>query len=197
MLLSYKSGEKTDSLRIAELINLASDGVVEFLFHDLIPGMTPVQIIAHNLDKDSYPYSYKSATVAEDEDNVIGMTLSYPSKYHKITKEMKDFFPKERIEHLKDFYSSSVPNSWFLDALGVDEIYRRKGIGKRLIGLAIERAKANGYGMLSLIAFADNEPAFGLYRKFGFQVVKRIDLKGNEYIPHHDGCLLLKCDLNI
>ena len=192
MALKYRPAEKADCAKIAELIDIASDGVVEYLFHDLIPEMTPVQIMAYNLEKDNYPHTYKSAIVAADGPNVVGMALSYPSSYHKITDEMISFFPNERLEHLRDFYSCHVLDSWFLDALGVDETCRRKGIGTRLIELTKERAKDQGYGILSLIAFADNTPALALYKVHGFQVVQEINLEGNEFIPHHEGCLLLK-----
>lgn len=37
MAITYRPAGKVDSLRIAELINMASDGVGEFLFHDLVP----------------------------------------------------------------------------------------------------------------------------------------------------------------
>ena len=195
MNINYRPAEKDDSSRIAELINIASDGVVEHLFHDLVPEMTSVQIITYNLEQDNYPYSYQSALVATDGSNVIGMALSYPSSYHKITDEMRNFFPNERLEQLSDFYSACVPDSWFLDALGVDESYRKRGIGKRLVELTKEKAKENGYESLSLIAFTDNSPALGLYKVLGFHVVQEVNLKGNEFIPHHDGCLLLKCDL--
>ena len=150
MAIEYRPAEVADCAKIAELINVASDGVVEYLFHDLIPKMTPVQIMAYNLGKDNYPYSYKSVIVAADGPNVVGMALSYPSSYHKITDEMIGFFPNERLEHLSDFYSSHVPDSWFLDAIGVDKTYRRKGIGARLIDLTKEKAKDNGYGIISL-----------------------------------------------
>ena len=70
-----------------------------------------------------------------------------------------------------------------------------KGIGTRLVELTKVRAKDNGYGILSLIAFADNSPALALYKVLGFRVVQEINLKGNDFIPHHDGCLLLKCDI--
>jgi ribosomal protein S18 acetylase RimI-like enzyme len=195
MAFKYRPAEKADSAKIAELINIASDGIVEYLFHDLVPKMTPVQIMAYNLENDNYLHSYKSAIVAADGANVVGMALSYPSSYHKITDEMRGFFPIERLEHLSDFYSSHVPDSWFLDALGVDQTYRMKGIGTRLVELTKERAKDNGYGILSLIAFADNSPALALYKVLGFRVVQEINLEGNEFIPHHDGCLLLKCDI--
>lgn len=67
MTFTYRPADKEDSARLAELINMASDGVVEYLFHDLIPGMSPVQVVAHNLENDSYPHSYKSAMMAANE----------------------------------------------------------------------------------------------------------------------------------
>ena len=100
MDIVYRPAEKADSQRVAELISLASDGVVDFLFHDLVPDMTPNQVVAHNLAQDRYPHSYRSAVVALNGEEVVGMTLSYPSSYHQITDEMRHFFPAERLEHL-------------------------------------------------------------------------------------------------
>ena len=92
MDIIYRDGGKEDSLRLAELINIASEGVVEYLFHDLIPDLTPVQIIAHNLESDKYPRSYKSTIVAESNGKIVGMALSIPSQFHRITEEMKKNF---------------------------------------------------------------------------------------------------------
>ena len=196
MTLKYRTAKKKDSAKLAELINLASDGVVEYLFHDLVPGVTPVQIVAHNLENDNYPYSYRSAIVAVDGNDVVGMALSYPSIYHRITEEMRDFFPSDRLEHFKDFYLSRVENSYFLDALGVHQACRRKGIGTRLVELTKEKAIENGYKLLSLIVFADNTPALALYEALGFEAVKKVELDGNEFIPHKDGCFLLRYDFS-
>ena len=196
MAITYRPAEKADSARIAELICMASDGVVEFLFHDLVPNMTSDQVVAYNLEQDHYPHTYKSAIVALDGKEVVGMALSYPSAYHKITDEMKAFFPKERLEHLHDFYTADIPDSWLLDALAVEPTYRRQGIGSRLIELTQEKAKDNGYDMLSLIAFKDNEPALALYKASGFRVKDVVQLAGNKYIPHQDGCLLLICKVD-
>jgi ribosomal protein S18 acetylase RimI-like enzyme len=191
MPLRYRPAEKADSKRIAELINLASDGVVAFLFHDLVPQMTPVQVVAHNLAQDRYPHSYQSAVVAMNGKDIVGMALSYPSSYHKITDEMRGFFPAERLDHLKDFYFVDIPQSWFLDALAVEPAYRRQGIGTRLVELTRDRAKDNGYQMCSLIVFRDNTPAVALYEALGFCQVAHIHLAANDYIPHADGCALM------
>jgi ribosomal protein S18 acetylase RimI-like enzyme len=197
MDIKYRPGEKKDCTKLAELINIASDGVVEYLCRDLISGMTSVQIVAHSLENDNSPHSYKSAIVAVDNNVIVGMALSYPSVYHKITDEMKSFFSADRLEHLSHFYSARVENSWYLDDLCVIESYRRNGIGGKLISLTKEKAIDNGYPALSLIVFADNALAIPVYKRTGFKVVQRVELGGNEYIKHEDGCLLIKCEIGL
>ncbi|MGD1854555.1 MAG: GNAT family N-acetyltransferase [Leptolyngbyaceae cyanobacterium] len=195
MKLKYRPSEKKDCAKLAELTNIASDGVVEYLFHGLIPEMTPIQVIAHNYENDNYPHSYKSAIVATDNNDIVGMALSYPSSYHKITDEMRSFFPADRLEYFSEFYSSRVENTWFLDALCVVESHRRRGIGEKLISLTKEKAIENGYNTLSLIVFADNTLAIPVYERTGFKIVQKIDLRENEIIRHEDGCLLMKWEI--
>ena len=197
MKIKYRLGEIQDSEKIAELINIASDGVVEYLFHDLVPGMSPVQVVAHYLENDNYPHSYKSTFVAVDGNTIVGMALSYPSSYHKITDEMRSFLPANRLEHLSHFYSSRIENSWYLDALCVIESHRRSGIGEKLISLTKEKAIENRYTALSLITFADNEFAIPVYKRTGFEIVQKVELGGNEFIKHEAGCLLMKCEISI
>ena len=191
----YRPAEKKDCKKLAELINIASGGIVEYLFHDLVPGMTPVQVVAYNLESENSPYSYRSTVVAAEENEVIGMALSFPSSYHKITNTMRDFFPPDRMEHLSHFYAACVQDSWMLDALCVIESHRRRGIGEMLISLTKEKAVENRCKSLSLIAFADNTPAISFYKRTGFEIVERVELQGNDFIRHEGGCLLMKCEI--
>ena len=197
--MSYQFGpaEKKDCTAVAGFINMASGGVVEYMFHDLVPGATPVQIVAHGLKDDSTPHCYKSAIVARDGDEVVGMALSFPSKYHHISDELRSFFPADRLAHLSDLFGSRVENSWYLDTLGVNENHRRQGIGEKLISLTREKAIENGYHSLSLIVFADNELALPVYKRFGFKVIRRVELGGNEYIRHEGGSLLLNWEFAV
>ena len=184
MKVIYREGKKENSLRIAELDNIASDGAIEFLFHDLIPDMTPVQIVASNLENDSYPHSYRSVIVAEHDEIIIGMSLSFPGKYHKITDEMKNFFPHDRINHFKHFFSALIGDSYFLDALCVDDKFRNRGVGSELIELTKKKARNEGYNSLSLLVFKDNSIAQNVYKKNGFDVIDWIDY------PHINLCLM-------
>ena len=196
MGIQYRAAKREDSEKIAELINIASDGVVDYLFQDLVQGMSPVQVIAHNLENDNYPHSYKSAMVASDGNAIVAMALSYPSAFHKITDEMASFFPADRLKHLQSFYSSRVENTWYVDALCVFESHRRHGIGGKLISLTKEKAVENNFNALSLIVFADNALAIPVYERSGFKVVQKVELRGNEFIKHEDGCFLMKCEIN-
>ena len=101
--IHYREGRETDSQRLAELIVLASGGMAEFLFDGVVDGLTPAQIIAHQLAGDNYPHTYKSTIVAEDGQTVVGMALSFPAWLHRITDEMKQFFAADRLAHLEDF----------------------------------------------------------------------------------------------
>ena len=195
MNIIYREGKKADSHSIAELDYIASGGAAEFLFHDLLPGYSPVQIVASNLEKDLYPHTYRSAIVAELNNKVIGMSLSFPATYHQITPEMREFLPADRLEHFKDFFSTRVVGSFFLDALCVLADYRNQGIGAQLIGLTKSKAKEKGYKTLSLIVFADNVRAQQVYRRHRFETVRTIELKSHPLIPHQGGCLLMKADL--
>jgi predicted N-acetyltransferase YhbS len=145
MDITYRTATKADCLRMAELINMASGGVVEFLFHDLMPELTPQQIIAHNLESDHGSHTYKNAIVAEAENQVVGMALSFPALFHQITAEMRQYFSEDRLDHLSDFYAARVDDSLFLDALCVDQKLRRNGIGGKLISLTKKKAKQNGF----------------------------------------------------
>ena len=192
MDITYRTAEKADCLRVAELINMASGGVVEFLFDDLMPEFTPLQIVAHNLESDQGYYTYKNAIVAQTEDRVVGMALSFPAHFHQISAEMQQFFPKDRLDHLNDFYAARVDDSLFLDALCVDQNLRRNGIGGELISLTKKKAQQNGFNLLSLIVFADNTEALSVYHRHGFEVHTPVKLDSHERIPHEGGCLLMK-----
>lgn len=192
--ITFREGTREDSDQIAELDNIASEGALDFLFHDLVPGMTPVQLVAHGLRNDSYPHTYKNAIIAEHDKSVIGFSLSYPSKYHAITDELRNFLPADRLQHFKDFFSSRIEDSYFLDALCVGKKFRNIGIGTELTIRTKQKAQKAGFRTLSLIVFADNERARRLYGKAGFATVKHIDLKPHTLIPHKGGCLLMKCD---
>jgi ribosomal protein S18 acetylase RimI-like enzyme len=73
---------------------------------------------------------------------------------------------------------------------------RRKGIGSQLISLTKKKAKQNGFDTLSLIVFADNKEALGVYYQHKFEIVAPVELNFHERIPHKGGCYLMKSHID-
>jgi len=192
--IEYREGQKKDCLRIAEFISIASGGIVDFLFQDLTPGITPAEAMAGNLARDREPYTFRNAIVAASEGNLLGTALAYPSIYHGISDGMRSFFPEQRLKVLEEFYASRVEHSLYLDAIAVEEAFRSHGIGRGLISLVKEKARRQGLKSVSLIALADNIHARHLYEQLGFHDMKHIRLESQERIPHEGGCVLMNCE---
>ena len=193
MDVNYRTGRIEDCSRVAQFVYIASGGVVEFLFHDLIAGVSPIQLVTHNLEKDTGYYTYKNTFVAEDDSGVIGVSFYYPAQYHVISDEMRSFFPADRIEHLEHILSGRVDDSLYIDTLCVDENFRGNGIGQELISLTRQKAIDQGFDSLSLIALADNTDAHRLYFRCGFEIVSNVEMEPHELIPHEGGALLMRC----
>ena len=170
--------------------------MLDFLFHDLVPGLTPVDIESEALANPDSHYSFRNTTVAEHRERIVGMALSFPATHWRITEEMRHFIPAERLDHLTEFFSARVEDSLFLDALAVNEELRGNGIGSHLIGRTKQKAKEKGYGSVSLMVFRDNYDARRFYARHGFEVVREVIVAPHPRIPHDSGCLLLNCPLN-
>ena len=195
MNVIYRTGQIDDCGNLAQFVDFASGGVVEFLFHDLIPGQSPVQIVAQNLSADRDHHTFRDAIVAQSGQKVIGMSLSYPSHFHRISSGMREIFPPDRLNHVENIFSSEVKNSLYLDTLGVDPDFRGKGVGSQLISLTQNKAVEHGMNALSLIVLADNTGAQKLYRRHGFEIVSHIKMDAHELITHEGGAFLMNCEL--
>ena len=193
MNITYRTGRKEDCAKLAEFVYIASDGVVEFLFHDLMEGVSPIQMVTHNLAKDTGYYTHKNTIVAEEGSSIVGVSFYYPASKHVISQEMRDLFPADRLEHLKYVLSGVVENSLYLDTLCVDDVYRGKGIGAELIALTKKQAEEQGFNAVSLFALADNTDAHRLYHRCGFEIVSHLEMAPHELIPHEGGAFLMAC----
>lgn len=62
---------------------------------------------------------------------------------------------------------TTAPDAWIEDVF-VRERARRRGLGRALVELAIERARERGCRRIELDVDEDNAPALRLYRELGF-----------------------------
>lgn len=75
---------------------------------------------------------------------------------------------------IASFLNAHVPEGvYYLHALSVPDTHRGRGVGRRLLAGAVERARAAGYRELQLDVLADN-PAVDFYRAHGLRVLAEI-----------------------
>jgi len=196
MDILYRIGKLEDCSKIAEGIDMASGGIMSFLFEGLLENHTVAEVMA-DLLRDEIGYdSYKNAIVAEYQDEIIGIVYSYPAKFHEISEETRNFFPKDRLLILSEFFNSRVENSLFLDSIYVDERFRGRGIGNRLIALTKQKAQKNGHKQLSLMVMNSNRTARRTYEHNSFEIVKHIEVQEHRLMSNKGGIYLLASDVD-
>ena len=78
-------------------------------------------------------------------------------------------------------------NTAFIHSFYIDESYRNKGIGKKLLSEVINISKKDKVFKIELTVSPENDRALKLYQYFGFKV---LTLKKNEYGPGVDRYLM-------
>jgi len=84
--------------------------------------------------------------IDQDTEQLVGFTQLYP-KYSSVR----------------------LSKNWILNDLYVDEVYRKQGIGEKLIKTAMEFAKTTGATFIQLETAVDNYTAQHLYENIGFE----------------------------
>lgn len=196
MDIVYRKAQNNDCPILAEFIYYASDGLLDYLFKDTIPDLTVTQLLTFGLEDEQRYNSYKGVMVAEYNHNIIGMIQAYSTVHHRIDDEMTSIIPGERLEQLKEFYDSRVDNSLLINAMYVDEKFRRQGIANQLLAMVRAEAPSMGFDKLSLFVLSDNMPAQKLYHSNGFKTVKEIAFNDAAKINHAGGIHLMACDIS-
>ncbi len=101
------------------------------------------------------------------------------------------FFPKERLDHVRELYAHRLDDSFYVHALSVDEALNGQGIGRAFLDLSYEMAEDRGFNTVSLHVWKDNQRALSLYQANGFVGVEDIAIDRHALIPHDGGMLLM------
>ncbi len=76
--------------------------------------------------------------------------------------------------------------------IAVKSKYRKSGVGSRLLDAIIGFSKDNDLSVVELEVRASNEPAIGLYKKFGF---REVGVRKNYYKNPTEDALLMNLEL--
>ena len=181
MKLTIRKAKEEEALKLAELMNLAGEGIPEYLWGRMAePGEDPMAFGARRVARLEGDFSYSNAYVAVDENTIAGMLLSY---------KLSDPYDAGPLDEIPSVVrplvelESLVPGSWYINAVATDSAYRGQGIGSKLMERAEQLAAYSNTATLSLIVAEENTSAMTFYENLGYQVIER------RQIVHYPGCL--------
>lgn len=187
----YRDARKEDARALAQLIDIAGQGIPSYLWsQQACADECPLDIGAERVLRDDVHFSYRNTVVAHVEGKIAGMLLSY--RLPKPTAEELAELPHmpELLRPLVEL-EHRVIGSFYINALAVYEPYRRCGIGSALLAIAETRARTAGCERLSVQVFAENLEAFRLYQRCGYSVNERRPICAHDCYPYDTEVLLM------
>ena len=168
--ITYRMAGPDDSRDIARFMCIAGGGVYEFLFDDLIPFVTAVDLLSSGIGSEHYPISYRNCCVASvgHDGDIVAAANVFPADLLK--EDHYVLFGSERHNHIRPMLELQDWGSMFLNSLAVSDAHRGSGIGAALLDWAEARTAEAGYRPL--------EPA-----RMGRQYPRREFLRGASLRP--------------
>lgn len=176
---TYRDARKEDARDIAELFQISSDGVADYVWNTLTPdypGLSLIEIGEQRYARDGgkeVAFSYANCVVAEKENRVVGMMHAYPMP----EPDPEENGPGDPV--LQPYAELELPSSLYISGVALREGFRNRGAGSALLEIARDAARSEGLDRLSLLVFEQNEAAVRLYRREGFEEVDR-----RAVVPH-------------
>jgi ribosomal protein S18 acetylase RimI-like enzyme len=189
--ITYRMARSDDSEDLARYMCIAGGGVYEFLFDDLIPFVTAVDLLSAGIGGERYPVSWRNCRVAAlgDDGEIVAAANVFPADLLK--DDNYALLGSERHDHIRPMLELQDWGSMFLNSLAVGDAYRGSGIGAGLLGWAETRAAEAGYDRLSLHVWADNISAVNFYKARRFVQVGLAGIPPHPRLPHNGGSILM------
>ncbi len=180
--ISLRKAEPKDESDFAELFLISAPFFVELFKKDARKVLRTLFSLPRNL------FSFEHVCFAEVSGEIAGMVLSYSAQTHRreylstgglLFKSLG--FKMIRIFHVLLRFNSHLgklaEGDYYISNLAVYPRFRGAGIGKALMRKAEEDARNIGSNRLVLETEENNSVALGLYKKLGFEITEKFQVK--------------------
>ncbi|MBS4171848.1 GNAT family N-acetyltransferase [Bacillus sp. FJAT-49736] len=142
-----------------------------------------VEFLKELFYKEGNRFSYHNILVKEMDGRIVGIAIIYHGKDAADYDKNFVSFLQEKFDATHVILSKETEtDEFYLDSLAVSANYRNKGIGGQLLKAFEEKGYAMEYSKLSLNVDRDNEKAYHLYLKNGYEYESTFDLYGHPYL---------------
>ncbi len=163
MTYTIRPAKPEDAVHLAELVNLAGEGMPLYLWEQAVGlGQDPWAHGRKRAVTQGVGFNYRNTDVAVIDEKVVGSVAHYPlpDKVEPIDPDTSPIFmPLLELE-------AQAPGTHYVNVVAVYPEYQGQGIGR---GLLTHVATTVQDRKLSLIVEEANVPAIGLYQSAGFE----------------------------
>ena len=195
MTTTFRMGKPEDARACAQLFIMASHGIAEAVYRDLIPGQTTEQIIGERrIRPEGRLSSYTHWRVAEDGFRNIAAGIN-ALPYDDMGQSSPDeLLTEERIRVIAPLLEldAKAAGTYFINVVAVFPEYRHAGIARRLISLAFDDAKKAGIATVSLTTFEEDRRLVEYYCGLGFAVAASRPIVPHECLACGGNLILMK-----
>jgi ribosomal protein S18 acetylase RimI-like enzyme len=178
---AYRQATAKDSRFIAGMIDISSDGIALIEWTEAAQAAgdcTALDIGAGIYASEEGDYSYRNCCIAEVADRRVGMLLGFPMPARD-PSDVASPPPFDGTDVFAPYKYLEAPDTWYICGVALLPDYRGRGIGAELMQMARQQALQHGYKQLSLVVFEENTAGVRLYRRLGYETIKRAPV-----IPH-------------
>lgn len=189
MKTTIRKAKVEDAPKLAELMNLAGEGIPAYLWERMAdPGEGIMAFGARRVAGTESGFSYTNAHVAVCNGAIAGMLLGYrlPDPYETGPLDEIPAVVRSLVE-----MEALVPGSWYVNAVATDSAYRGQGVGRMLMEKAEQLAAESRATTMSLIVAEQNAAAHRLYEMLGYQVAARRPIVQFPNCPHTGDWILM------
>ena len=165
----YRYATAQDAQALAELVNIAGEGMPLYLWSNLAEGdESPWLVGQRRARRDEGSFSYRNSVLREEEGRIVSALIGYalPDEPEVVNyNEMPAMFvPLQQLEDL-------APATWYVNVLATYREFRGKGFGSGLLSIAEALAVDTQRQGLSIIVSDANRGARRLYARQGYAEV--------------------------
>ena len=189
-----RAATECDISDLAYVLMSASGGVMEALYHEVIPGQGAKQVIERLFSRAAASTALANCWVAECEGQVVGGLNAFSLALFD-AEPPNPWLREDRQGLLTPFRAlfndAGCEAAYYVRAVAVYSKFRGSGVGEALMAQAHNDTRINRFSRTCLAVFADNTPAVGFYRRLGYTEVARHPAPKHRLMRYQGDTLLL------
>ena len=189
-----RAATECDISDLAYVLMAASGGVMEAIYHEVIPGQGAKPVIERLFSRVGASTALVNCWVAEREGQVMGGLNAFSLAL--FDREPPNPWLREDRRGLLTpfralFNDAGCEAGYYVRAVAVYPNFRRLGVGEALMAQAYNDTRINGFSRTCLAVFSDNTSAVEFYRRLGYTEIARHPAPTHQLMHYQGDTVLL------